>query len=44
MQETNLFEVETLEDWQLEANVVVIDPGGGGASNSNSSNNSADEP
>lgn len=42
MKETNLFEVETLEDWQLEADVVVI--GGGGASNSNSSNNSADEP
>jgi hypothetical protein len=42
-----LFEVETLEDWRVEAgaNQVVDEPvEEGGASNSNSTNNSSDEP
>ena len=44
----NLFEVETLQDWRIEAGANQtttpdVDTGGG-ASNSNSTNNSADEP
>lgn len=39
------FEIETLQDWQVEAKLEETAPTlGGGASNSNSSNNSADEP
>lgn len=41
------FEIETLQDWQVEAKLEESAPvleEGGGASNSNSSNNSADEP
>jgi hypothetical protein len=42
------FEVETLQDWRIEAGANQIQPEvpaeGGGASNSNSTNNSADEP
>jgi hypothetical protein len=37
------FEIETLQDWHLEAG-ANSDPVGTGASNSNSSNNSATEP
>lgn len=42
----SLFEVETLEDWRVEAGAnqveeIVVE---GGASNSNSTNNSSDEP
>ena len=39
-----LFEVETLQNWQLEANQVLEEVAPGGASNSNCTNNSADEP
>ena len=40
-----LFEVETLQDWRIEAGANQVEPvEGGGASNSNSTNNSADEP
>lgn len=40
-----MFEIETLKDWHLDANLEDIAPvEGGGASNSNSSNNSADQP
>lgn len=46
MEKNNLFEVETLEDWRVEAgaNQVVPVEEPGGASNSNSTNNSSDEP
>jgi len=47
MEKTNsLFEVETLEDWRVEAgaNQVEVPIEEGGASNSNSTNNSSDEP
>ena len=41
-----LFEVETLQDWRIEAgaNQVAPELPAGGASNSNCSNNAADEP
>lgn len=45
MEKNNLFEVETLEDWRVEAGAnqqVPVEEGG--ASNSNSTNNSSDEP
>jgi hypothetical protein len=43
----SLFEIETLQDWQLNANLDIepVEDTGGGASNSNSCcNNSADQP
>jgi hypothetical protein len=39
-----LFEVETLQDWRIEAGANQEPVEQGGASNSNSTNNSADEP
>lgn len=47
MEKSNLFEVETLGDWRVEAGAnqqpeVPVEEGG--ASNSNSTNNSSDEP
>lgn len=42
----SLFEIETLQDWRIEAGAnQQEEPVGGGASNSNSCcNNSADQP
>lgn len=38
------FEIETLQDWHLEAGANTEPVDAGGASNSNTSNNSATEP
>lgn len=44
MEKSELFEVETLGDWRVEAGANQVPIEEGGASNSNSTNNSSDEP